>query len=107
MSLHRDVSKLTPSNSVQADRAAMMTSTSNQFTGKSDILTRAKRLVSYASAGALVMATALQPFALMSVGTASAETINKNYIRISPENAAIPKMINLGLNKSLVVDLPA
>lgn len=107
MSLHRDVFKLTPSNSVQADRAAMMTSTSNQFTGKSDILTRAKRLVSYASAGALVMATALQPFALMSVGTASAETINKNYIRISPENAAIPKMINLGLNKSLVVDLPA
>ena len=107
MSLHRDVSKLTPSNSVQADRAAMMTSTSNQFPGKSDILTRAKRLVSYASAGALVMATALQPFALMSVGTASAETINKNYIRISPENAAIPKMINLGLNKSLGGDLPA
>lgn len=107
MSPSTAASQLTHSNSVQADRVATMTSNSNPFTGKFDILTRAKRAVSYASAGALVAATALQPFAFMSVGSAQAEAINKNYIRISPENAAIPKMINLGLNKSLVVDLPA
>jgi pilus assembly protein CpaC len=85
----------------------MMTTQFKSPNRKEELLNRAKRLVGLTSAAALVAATVLQPVALVATSSAQAEVVNKNYIRILPENAAIPKMINLGLNKSLVVDLPA
>ncbi|MEP0942879.1 MAG: type II and III secretion system protein family protein [Rhizobiaceae bacterium] len=100
-------STMIQSKSTQADRAEMMTRKFKPTVRKAGILTGAKRMMGYVSATALVAASALQPFAWMNIGTAHAQAVNKNYIKISPENAAIPKMINLGLNKSLVVDLPA
>ena len=88
----------------QASHSVMITSkksTSRQF----DAIARfVRQMVGMTATTALVAATIVQP---MTFTAAEAQGENKNYIRISPENAAVPKMINLGLNKSLVVDLPA
>ena len=53
---------------------------------------------------ALSLATVMQPIA---VTTAHAQAAPQNYIKISAENASRPKLVSLGLDKSLVVDLPA
>lgn len=50
----------------------------------------------------LSVVTAVQP-----VTMAQAQSAPQNYIRITAENASQPKLINLGLDKSLVIDLPA
>ncbi len=62
------------------------------------------RVVGLLSVAALCTATVLSPTTISNV---SAQENSRNYVRITPENANAPKMINLGLNKSLVVDLPA
>ena len=62
------------------------------------------RFASVLSIAALVTTSVLHPVAVSKV---SAQENSRNYVRITSANASVPKMINLGLNKSLVVDLPA
>ena len=68
----------------------------------------ARRIAGLFSTFALAFTTAFQPLALT---TASAQLTQEkapnNYIKITSENASIPKLVRLGLNKSIVVDLPA
>lgn len=62
-------------------------------------------------ATALTMAPVLHP--IHEMGTANAQTVagelraDKNHIVITARNARVPKLVRLGLDKSLVVDLPA
>lgn len=46
-------------------------------------------------------------FALTSAPVKAAGSGAQSYIRITPANASVPKIIRLGLDKSIVVDLPA
>lgn len=71
----------------------------------------ARRLTAWGLATALSMAPVLQP--ILDLGTAQAQTVagelraDKNHIVITARNARVPKLVRLGLDKSLVVDLPA
>ncbi len=77
-----------------------------KLTGVAPFIKRcAVRATGWASISALAMATAVQPIAVSSVSAQSQG--NPNHIVITAENASIPKIIRLGLDKSLVVDLPA
>ena len=91
-------------NHNQASHSVMITSKKSKSRQFDAVARFARQTVGMAATTALVAATIVQP---VTFATAEAQGVNKNYIRISPENAAVPKMINLGLNKSLVVDLPA
>ena len=62
------------------------------------------RLTGLLSVSALTLTTALHP---LSINTVHAQDTSRNYIKITSANASVSKQINLGLNKSLVVDLPA
>ncbi|MEE9314262.1 MAG: type II and III secretion system protein family protein [Rhizobiaceae bacterium] len=53
---------------------------------------------------ALAVTTAFQPVGIASV---AAQAVSDNYVRITSENASSPRLIRLGLNKSMVVDLPS
>ena len=63
-----------------------------------------RETLTWSSVVGLALATALQP---VTVTVAHAQTSAQNYIRITEANASVPKLIRLGLDKSLVVDLPA
>ncbi len=63
-----------------------------------------RRIIALVSTTALAMVTAFQPISVTSV---SAQQISNGYIKITAENSATPKLIRLGLDKSIVVDLPA
>ena len=90
--------------STRAKTQMMLTSNSAKPQVRSPLPYSIKRVVGAVSSLALVLANTLHPAAITEV---AAQSESKNYIRISPENASAPKMINLGLNKALVVDLPA
>lgn len=62
------------------------------------------RLTGCFAVTALAMTTVFQPLV---VTPANAQQASRNYVKITNANASVPKMVNLGLNKSLVVDLPA
>lgn len=63
---------------------------------------QSRRLAGFTGVAALALTTVFNP-AVVEV----AEAGSKNYIRITAENASIPKQVKLGLNKSIVVDLPS
>ena len=63
-----------------------------------------RRVIGLVSTSALAMATVFQPIGVASV---SAQQISNGYVKITAENAATPKVIRLGLDKSIVVDLPS
>lgn len=65
----------------------------------------AKHLTRAASATTLALATIMQPLTFSSA--MAQDGVANNYVRITAENAHRPKGIKLGLNKSIVVDLPA
>ena len=62
-----------------------------------------KRLVGFISTSALAIVTAFQPLSVTPVAAQQ----SKNYIKITTAESHIPKMIRLGLDKSIVVDLPS
>jgi len=66
----------------------------------------AKRVMGMTSVFALAFTTAFQPLAV-AAKSKGAQGVANNYIQITSENANQPKLIRLGLNKSIVVDLPA
>ena len=57
-----------------------------------------------ASAAVLAFSTAFGPLAAV---PASAQSKSRNYVKMTAENASIAKEIRLGLDKSIVIDLPA
>ncbi|MEM9732173.1 MAG: type II and III secretion system protein family protein [Pseudomonadota bacterium] len=65
----------------------------------------AKRITGAASAAVLGLATITQSVTL-NAATAQ-DAVANNYVRITEESASRPRGIRLGLNKSIVVDLPA
>jgi pilus assembly protein CpaC len=88
----------------QANQSTMIRTAHSKTRSFSSIRRNTRRLACMVSALSLGLVTGLQPLSTIS---AHAEYISKNYIRILPETAAESKLINLGLNKALVVDLPA
>ncbi|MEM8748752.1 MAG: type II and III secretion system protein family protein [Pseudomonadota bacterium] len=62
------------------------------------------RTTCWASIATLALATIAQPLA---VSTSQAQSTSRNHIRITAAEAQTPQRIRLGLDKSLVVDLPA
>jgi len=80
----------------------------NRFSAKNYIRPAARilgmsGLMRLACGATLALTAVFNPVSGMSPAAAE----QASYIRITAENAAIPKMINLGLDKSLVIDLPA
>ncbi len=73
-------------------------------TSKVTYSTITNRFIGAISTLALATVTAFQPVGIASV---AAQQATNNYIKITAENASVPKMIRLGLDKSLVIDLPA
>ncbi|NKB52815.1 MAG: pilus assembly protein CpaC [Rhizobiaceae bacterium] len=92
------------SNPKQTSQLAMNTSIQSEKICANSQIGGSRQVVGLAASVALIASTIVHPLTLNS---AQAQSTNKNYVQITPENAAVPKMINLGLNKSLVVDLPA
>lgn len=65
------------------------------------VLSKAASLVSVSG---LALTTTLHPIITYQVH--AQEKVAQNYVRITAANASVPKAIRLGLDKSLVVDLP-
>lgn len=59
-----------------------------------------------AAATALFLTTALSPFSSLSA-QAKEQSLSRNYLKITSSNALVAKEIRLGLDKSIVIDLPA
>lgn len=59
-----------------------------------------------AAAAALFLTTATAPFSSFSAH-AKEQSLARNYLKISSKNATVAKEIRLGLDKSIVIDLPA
>ncbi|MEP1206885.1 MAG: type II and III secretion system protein family protein [Rhizobiaceae bacterium] len=92
------------SHSNQASQSAMITSNRSQNSANGTLVRGVRQAIGLGATVALLAVSLAHPLML---SVADAQTTNKNYIRITEDNAAVPKMVNLGLNKSLVVDLPA
>lgn len=89
-------------------REVMTSRTQNVFNGLG------KRITSAFSITVLAAAMVLQPVAASNAQTKASDAlrtnptaVTNNYVRITPDSVNRPKAIQLGLNKSIVVDLPA